>query len=499
MKQAKMKRSLALLLAVVMCIGLLPVGALAARVDTGEVATDAPGAAEDAALAVLPDGSSDGDSTATGTGKWKLQAWGGNVDLEAQEGWLTPAESRDGFTVDFGQINQDNAPNYKSVVVYDSAAENYSDSTLEFDLTMTERQEGTSTFQVAILPRFEDGKNCDGLGLAEGTGLQHCYQGDGGSSQVSTSYEVSGRDQGGGFVKDFTGTEVWLRIKKVGSVYTVSYSADGENFTEAKTIDTAFADITQKDIYSSSPIYWGGSNHGASMMSWQHQNNINTMVEQFFTNQLPQRYLMCHAVERVADGVGYFDGNITSSNYVITKDGNKLTDGQGKIFIPWYAEDSTTKNPDEAAKIYHWNSNGGSTTWTLPKSWNNVTTAYLYKTTQTGKVLVDTLNVTDDHQITINADARSSYVVYPAEAEADVTEWSVGMQIGMQGDHVTMRTSPATMRMVPNTEYTVEFDTLGNSGTIYVQSESESSDKLLQESFQTGHSKFTFTTGDKND
>ena len=182
---------------------------------------------------------------------------------------------------------------------------------------------------------------------------------------------------------------------------------------------------TQRDVYPSSSIYWGGYNRGVSMMSWQHNNNINTMVEQFYTNQLPQKYLMCHEVLKVEDDMGTFEGNITSGNWVITKDGRKLTDGQGKIFIPWYAEDSETKNPDEAAKIYHWNSDGGETTWTLPDNWSDLSNVYLYKTTQNGKVLVDTIDIVDG-QVTINADAKTPYVVYPGEAKADETEWSVG-------------------------------------------------------------------------
>ena len=182
---------------------------------------------------------------------------------------------------------------------------------------------------------------------------------------------------------------------------------------------------TQKDIYPSSSIYWGGYNRGVSMMSWQHNNNINSLVEQFYTNQLPQKYLMCHEVLKQTDDQAVFEGNVTSGNWVITKDGNKITDGQGKIFIPWYAEDSETQNPDEAAKIYHWNSDGGETTWTLPESWSNLKNVYLYETTQNGKELVETIDVADG-QVTINAEARTSYVVYPGEAAADETEWSVG-------------------------------------------------------------------------
>ena len=182
---------------------------------------------------------------------------------------------------------------------------------------------------------------------------------------------------------------------------------------------------TQRDVYPSSSIYWGGYSRSDSMMSWQHRNDINKLVEQFYTNQLPQKYLMCHEVLKVEDDMGTFEGNITSGNWVITKDGRKLTDGQGKIFIPWYAEDSETKNPDEAAKIYHWNSDGGETTWTLPDNWSDLSNVYLYKTTQNGKVLVDTIDVVDG-QVTISADAKTPYVVYPGEAKADETEGSVG-------------------------------------------------------------------------
>ncbi len=183
---------------------------------------------------------------------------------------------------------------------------------------------------------------------------------------------------------------------------------------------------TQKDIYPSSSIYWGGYNRAVSMMSWQHNNNINSLVEQFYTNQLPQKYLMCHDVLKQTNDSATFSGNVTSGNWIITKDGNNITDGQGKIFIPWYDEDnSETKNPDEAAKIYHWNTNGGETTWALPESWSDLSNVYLYKTTQNGKKLVDTIDVVDG-QVTINADAKTPYVVYPGEAKADETEWSVG-------------------------------------------------------------------------
>lgn len=59
MKKTTMRRSLALLLAVVLCIGLLPVSVLAARVETDEISIEAPDGTE--TLAVQPDGSSDAE------------------------------------------------------------------------------------------------------------------------------------------------------------------------------------------------------------------------------------------------------------------------------------------------------------------------------------------------------------------------------------------------------------------------------------------------------
>lgn len=183
---------------------------------------------------------------------------------------------------------------------------------------------------------------------------------------------------------------------------------------------------TQKDVYNGSPIYWGGYSRAASFMSWQHSNNINGVMAQFYTNQLPQKYLMCHEVLRDDGTTGYFEGNVTSSNYQIRKDGNLITDGGGKIFIPWYGENSKDKNPDEAAKIYHWNTNGGETTWNLPKTWEGYQNVYLYKLTQTGRILVDTIPVSESGQVTINAQGSTPYVVYPGKAAEKITKWSVG-------------------------------------------------------------------------
>lgn len=190
-----------------------------------------------------------------------------------------------------------------------------------------------------------------------------------------------------------------------------------------------------KDVYSGSNLFRGGYNRsgGSGFMSWQHTNNINDTVKMFYTSQLPQKYLMHYDVRKMISNEAIFEGNVRSVNNSgtneIYKDGNLIAKGD-LVFIPWYAEDSETKNPDEAAKIYHWNPSSSTTEWTLPAGWENQTTVKLYKTTQNGKVFVEEIEVKDG-KVSINAQANTPYVIYKGNEDVapDVTKWSEGSPI----------------------------------------------------------------------
>mgnify|MGYP006073581537 FL=1 len=171
-----------------------------------------------------------------------------------------------------------------------------------------------------------------------------------------------------------------------------------------------------------------------SFMGWQRGNNISNTLRQFYTEQLPQKYLMHYTLKKWTPNTeAIFDGNVVSrvedgkSN--IYKDG-KLIASDKLVFIPWYDEDSETRNPDEAAKIYHWNPNGGETVWELPANWAGQTEVKLYQTTQTGKTLVATIPVVDG-KVTITAEAATPYVLYKGDENIapTQTEWSVGSPI----------------------------------------------------------------------
>ncbi|MFD0693454.1 endo-alpha-N-acetylgalactosaminidase family protein [Paenibacillus sp. GCM10027628] len=94
-----------------------------------------------------------------------------------------------------------------------------------------------------------------------------------------------------------------------------------------------------------------------------------------------------------------------------------------QYLLPW--------DPQNESKLYHWNSVGGNTTWTLPASWAGVPTVDLYQLTDTGKTLVANLPVTSG-QITINAVANTPYVVYKGGQSDAITPVSA-MNFGSGG------------------------------------------------------------------
>lgn len=114
---------------------------------------------------------------------------------------------------------------------------------------------------------------------------------------------------------------------------------------------------------------------------------------------------------------------------VITKDGKEVARGN-KIFIPWEKDDDTE------GKIYHYNGDGGESTWSLPNSWKDASQVTVYKLSENGKSDKQTVSVTDG-KVTLKADAKTGYVLYKEEAKkietSDTMEWSTGSPVKDMG------------------------------------------------------------------
>ena len=65
----------------------------------------------------------------------------------------------------------------------------------------------------------------------------------------------------------------------------------------------------------------------------------------------------------------------------------------------------------EESKLYHWNEKGGTTDWSLPKSWDGVTSIFMYELSDLGKILSNEIKVNND-SLKISAKAKTPYVIY---------------------------------------------------------------------------------------
>ncbi len=121
------------------------------------------------------------------------------------------------------------------------------------------------------------------------------------------------------------------------------------------------------------------------------------------------------------------NGKVISTGAVSKGDGSAK--GDETYLIPWLWDAQTGEFVSSAdEKLYHWNVQGGTTTWELQDSWADLENVKVYKLTDLGKTEEQTVEVVDG-TITLTAEAETPYVVYKGEADnLDIT-WSTGMHI----------------------------------------------------------------------
>ena len=215
----KLNGPLALLLAFVLCIGMLPVPALAAEQETDlTVPSDVSSENSEETENTLEE---ETQPLTVDTGTWAFQEWGGSENLEAQERWITPTEDGHGFVLNYGQIVEDRGEN---IVLYDTAAEQYADSVLELDLTVSDPVSGQDGYySVAVLPRFESGADCEGLAIHDKGRLQRTSRTAGGESNDWV------RDDQGDFV---SGVTYHLKLVTQGDTMTAYAAEKGQELQE---------------------------------------------------------------------------------------------------------------------------------------------------------------------------------------------------------------------------------------------------------------------------
>lgn len=243
----------------------------------------------------------------------------------------------------------------------------------------------------------------------------------------------------------------------------------------------------QKDSWVGDyPAYGGAANApllgGYNMKDfegWQGRNDYAAYIENLFTHDVSTKFIQHFKVTRwvnnplltEANGNGnaVIDPNTNNGNEQITlKDGNGnvvvlsrgsndsssaayrqrtitlngvtvasgvVSAGDGSAtgdesyLLPWMWDSSTGKLvKDSEQKLYHWNTKGGTTIWTLPDSWKNLSSVKVYQLTDQGKTNEQTVAVSGG-EVTLTADAETPYVVYKGEAKQIQVNWSEGMHV----------------------------------------------------------------------
>lgn len=180
----------------------------------------------------------------------------------------------------------------------------------------------------------------------------------------------------------------------------------------SKSLIHRFVHHQYRDGYAAHPALLGGYGRGGEIgfMGWAGGYDFKKVIRNFFTKQLPYRYLMHYPVLQLDTARAVLESGLVAfgdkkSGTVIKRGEQLLMDGTC-LFIPW--------NPKTEEKIYHYNGKGGKTTWQLPASWQGQTKVYLYELGNLGRELTNTLSV-NNNRIEIDAKPDKGYVIYKQE------------------------------------------------------------------------------------
>lgn len=181
------------------------------------------------------------------------------------------------------------------------------------------------------------------------------------------------------------------------------------------------------------------------VVSWEYANDADPTVPVDGENWTPSMKAVLRddagnevVVERKSGNPSdpLFRERVITFNGITVLDGsenrgdNDNSKGNQTYLIPWLWDSSTGEFLDSKdEKLYHWNTAGGTTTWTLPESWSDVSEVKYYKLTDLGAVDEQIIKVDENRQITIKADAETPYIVKKGDATKLEIVWSEGMHI----------------------------------------------------------------------
>jgi len=205
--------------------------------------------------------------------------------------------------------------------------------------------------------------------------------------------------------------------------WAVDYNYGGTDLKGYSSQIARFIRNHQKDTWIAHQPLLGGAEM-KDFEGWQGRNDYDSCIWMTFQTNLPTKYLQHFPILKWNDTEIQFSGKVKArlenGKRVITKNDKIVLDGDSYL-LPW--------NPQTEEKLYHWNQKGGTTTWEIPASWKNLKTVEIYKLTDQGRLLIQSLEVKNG-KITIQAEASKPYVIYKKKAVPNpVVNWGEGTHL----------------------------------------------------------------------
>ncbi|MEU2681015.1 endo-alpha-N-acetylgalactosaminidase family protein [Streptomyces sp. NPDC007107] len=194
------------------------------------------------------------------------------------------------------------------------------------------------------------------------------------------------------------------------------YGADTSRGINSRLI--RFIRNHQKDVFADKWPTLLGIPRTGNFEGWVNKTDWNTFYEQIWTDSLPAKYLQAYPVRTWGDHEITFFGPTRTS--VDDTDGTRriTTDGRvvyeaGRYLLPWEPREAT--DPD---RLYHYNPEGGTTTWQLPRGWAGRSKVAVHRLTDQGRADFREVPVRSG-RVTIEAEAKQPYVVHRTRMPAN--------------------------------------------------------------------------------
>lgn len=242
-----------------------------------------------------------------------------------------------------------------------------------------------------------------------------------------------------------------------------------------------FVENHRRDTFNPHPIL--SNPNVVEFEGWTGHVDYDDFIANVWQRNLPTKFLQQSPIMTWADHEITFENGTVATSPLDSIDGRTIPtdremtfDGatvytQGQYLLPW--EDA------QGERLYHYNPDGGATTWTLTDAYSGQETLTLYPLTDTGRGDAVTVPVVDG-QVTIEAEAGMPYVLFPSTdvPEVRTPQWGQASGIddpgyfsgtlaewGTDGDVTVERTDRGNYQAVlGGPDEAVLFQKLGNPG-----------------------------------